>query len=142
MFRKLTFLMALILVSGIISSSEGTTPQISGVSGTVAQGNTITISGSYMVDEDATNWDSFFSNNPDASGFEGTSPSADGYSGVGPTGGTYVTNVQLLGSQSMRFHVQGASSNCPVGNLMDYNAFAPQDTYNGERYYRLYARWK
>jgi hypothetical protein len=94
-----------------------------------------------MVDEDTTNWDSFFSNNPDASGFEGTSPSADGYSGVGPTGGTYVTDVQLLGSQSIRFHVQGASSNCPVGNLMDYNAFAPQDTYTGERYYRLYARW-
>ena len=106
MSKKLSFLMALILVSGIISSSEGTTPQISSVSGTVAQGNTITISGSYMMDEDKTDWDVFFSNNPNASSFEGTSPSADGYSAIGPSGGTYVTDVKVLGSKSIRFHVQ------------------------------------
>jgi hypothetical protein len=94
-----------------------------------------------MVDEDTTNWDPFFSTNSDASGFEGTSPSADGYSAIGPSGGTYVTDVKLLGSQSMKFHVEGASSNCPVDNLLDYNAFGPEDGNNLDRYYRVYARW-
>ena len=141
MFRKLTFLMALILVSGIISSSEGTTPQISSVSGTVTQGNTITISGSNMMDEDTTDWDEFFPDNPNASSFEGTNPSADGYSAIGPSGGTYVTDVKVLGSKSIRFHVEGASSNCPWDNLANYNAINPEGGDTGDLYYRLYARW-
>ena len=141
MFRKLTFLTALILVSGIISSAEGTTPQISSASGTVSQGNTITISGSNMMDEDKTDWDEFFSDNPDASSFEGTSPSDDGYSAIGPSDGTYVTNVKVLGSQSIKFHVEGASSNCPYDNLTSYNAINPEGGDTGDLYYRVYARW-
>ncbi|MHC4396765.1 MAG: fibronectin type III domain-containing protein [Planctomycetota bacterium] len=116
-------------------------PQISSLSGTVAQGNTITISGSNMVDEDRTDWDVFFSNNPNASGFEGANPSADGYSAIGPSGGTYVTDAKVLGSQSIRFHVEGASSNCPIDNLMEYNAINPEGGDTGDLYYRLYARW-
>jgi phage anti-repressor protein len=94
-----------------------------------------------MMDEDTTDWDEFFSDNPNASSFEGTSPSADGYSAIGPSGGTYVTDVNVLGSKSIKFHVEGASSNCPVGNLMNYNAINPEGGDTGDLYYRVYARW-
>lgn len=84
-------------------------------------GSQITINGSQLNAEARCNWDGFFSAHPNAWSFEGSTPTADGYGQQGPTGGVYDTAVKILGNKSMRFHAQGASSNCPSGNLEDYN---------------------
>lgn len=99
------------------------TPAISNVSGTIQTGQVLSITGTNMVNEDKSNWNPFFQNNPNASGFEGTSAQADGFSPPnGVYGGTYVTNVKLMGNQSNRFHVAGSCSS--VGsNLVDYLYF-------------------
>lgn len=118
-------------------------PTIETVLGTIQSGQVITIAGSNMVDENRTDWDVFFINNPNASSFEGSNPAADGYSAPGgPTGGTYVSNVKLLGNKSMRFHAQGASGTCPGGNLVDYNSIDPAGGDANEYWIRLYARWR
>lgn len=119
------------------------TPTITQVLGTVQTGQTLTITGINMVNEDRTNWDAFFINNVNASSFEGANPSADGYSAPGsPTGGTYDSTVKLLGNKSMKFHAQGASGNCPVGNLDDYNSIDPEGGDDNDYWIRLYARWR
>ena len=74
-----------------------TTPTISNVSGTVATGQTLTITGTNFANESTTNWDDYFVvTNPNAYGFEGTSPAADGYHAVGPAGGSYDSTVKLM----------------------------------------------
>jgi hypothetical protein len=114
------------------------------VLGTIQSGQVLTITGTNMVNEDRTNWDPFFINHPNASSFEGANPSVDGYSAPGgPTGGIYDTSAKLMGNQSFKFHVQGASGNCPVGNLTDYNSI---DVTGGldqnEVWIRLYVRYR
>ena len=55
-----------------------TTPAISNVSGTVSAGQTLTITGTNMVNEDDTDWLTFFNTtNPNASSFEGANPADD-----------------------------------------------------------------
>lgn len=101
------------------SLSWAATPTISNVTGTVSEGQHLTLSGTDMVNEDATaktNWLSFFKSGT-GYGFEGSSPVAgDGYGDTGNSG-TYVSSVKLMGSQSYQSHISGASSNCPTGNL-------------------------
>jgi hypothetical protein len=85
---------------------------ITGVSGTVAQGNTLTISGSLLNNEQTANWDAFFrTTNPNAWSFEGTHPYTgagnDGYTqpGGSPASGCsigYDATVNLLGSKSLK----------------------------------------
>jgi hypothetical protein len=92
-----------------------------------------------MVDEDRTNWDPFFLSHPSASGFEGATPVADGYSAIGATGGTYVNDVKLLGTKSMRFSVAGESTDLS-NQLGDSNAFVQGQ--EQDMWLRAYARWR
>lgn len=102
------------------------------------QCNILTITGSNLSNDVKTNWNSFFITHTNASSFEGSSLSADGYSAIGPSGGTYVTDVKILGSQSIKFHVQGACSDV-ANNLGNYNAFSATST--DAWYIRSYVRY-
>ena len=91
--------LALLLI--VLSMSAGaTTPVVSNVTGTVATGQTLTITGTTMMDSDTANWD--FSES--ASSFEGASPAADGWTA---DIGTLVTKVKLLGSKSLHQQYTG-----------------------------------
>ena len=114
-----------------------TTPTISNVSGTVSTGQTLTIAGANMVNENKTNWSAFNKAHTNADGFEGSSPSADGYSQVGPSGGTYDTSVKILGSKSIKFHVNGPQTE----NVEDYNAYVIGGS-AGDMWYRYYVRYR
>ena len=116
-------------------------PSISSVTGTISNGSLMTISGTALNSEAKLNWDTFFNSNPNAWSFEGSSPSSDGYGAIGPSGGTYDTNVKILGNRSIRFHTQGAGGNCPTGNLADYNAINPSSGNNTDLWVRVYVRW-
>src|SRR5271169_1052256 len=121
--KKSLLIVILLIILGIcfLKMAEATTPTLSSVSGTIATGQTLTISGANMVNEDHTNWDSFFSTNPNASGFEGSSFTSDGYTapsgGVcnpGPSGrcypATYDSTVKLMGNQSVKFHLESVDN--------------------------------
>ena len=89
------------------------TPTISNVTGTVATGQILTITGANMVQEDKTNWDSFYRTGT-AYGFEGSNYSSDGYSiGTGNPGGTYDASVKILGNQSVKFYLANATTCVP-----------------------------
>lgn len=118
--------------------ASATTPTISSVSGTVATGQTLTVSGTNMVDEDRTNWDGFFTSHPNASGFEGATPIADGYSAIGPDAGVYASDVKLLGGKSMRFDISGEATDL-VNQHFSGNAFVQNQGEN--MWLRGYARW-
>lgn len=116
------------------------TPTIPSVTGIVQTGQTLTIAGSGLNDETKSNWDSFFTTNASAWSFEGSSPGADGYGAIGPIGGTYDPTVKLLGNQSMKFHVQGASTDL-YNQLGNYNAINPSGGDASDLWYRAYVRW-
>jgi hypothetical protein len=90
---------------GYANLSLAATPAISNVSGSIATGQIITISGANMMDEDRSNWLSKFKTGS-SYGFEGSSPSGDGYA---CTGGTYSSSVKLSGNKSIDYHVSGAT---------------------------------
>ena len=120
--RRLAGLMlCLALILPILAHAAGT-PTITGISGALTNGNTVAINGSNFVQTNTANWIPFFQNNPNASNFGGASPAADGYSTQGPKGGVYDTSFYVMGKQSMRFDVNGASATCPQDNLFSYNA--------------------
>ena len=136
-FKPLFILAALLLLPSFTSAA---TPTISNVSGTVSNGQTLTISGSNMIQENKANWDGFFSEHSSAYGFEG-SRATDGYSEIGPSGGVYVSDVKLMGSKSIKFHSQGAWP-AGAGGLGDYAAVNPRGTSDsGDIWVRFYVRW-
>jgi hypothetical protein len=81
-------------------------PVISSVTGVLQVGQTITISGLNMMDEDNTNWLDMFKTGT-SYGFEGSTPSSDRYN---CTSGSYSSSVKLSGSKSIDYHVSGATS--------------------------------
>lgn len=114
-----------------------TTPSITGVSGTVQNGQVITISGQYLMDEDKTNWFTPFKSGT-TYGFEGSSYTADGYD-IAPdemVHGTrgYDTNVKLSGNKSIYGNVTYAGK---TGAGFNYE-FGSSRT---EIYARMYSRW-
>jgi len=132
--------------------SFAVTPAISNVSGAVATGQTLTISGTNMVNEDKTNWEAFFQSNPNASGFEGSYLIADGYHC--PGGGClasldngsnrswlpkYDTLVKLMGNQSMKFHVNYLDASNT--NVTSYAYMSPGGSWAVHRWVRMYVRW-
>ena len=119
------------------SSLLAATPTISNVSGTVANGQVLTISGGNMVEENKTSWSSFNKSHTNADGFEGPSPSVDGYSAIGPAGGIYDSSVKILGSKSIKFHVNGPNTQ----NVGDYNAYNIGSTAT-EMWFRYYVRYR
>lgn len=113
---KLIFLLAAFLM--LPFSASAATPTISNVTGTVATRQALTITGTNMVNEDATaksNWIDFFKTGT-AYSFEGAI-STDGY--YYENGGAYDSAVSILGNKSVRFHASGASLevDCPSSNL-------------------------
>jgi hypothetical protein len=89
-------------------------PTISSVSGTVQTGQVLTITGTGMIQENRTNWDSLFTKNANTSSFEGASLTADGYQTSGCP--TYTTAVKLMGNQSVDMHDSGQHIRQPDGS--------------------------
>jgi hypothetical protein len=105
---KKTMNFSLLIAAGFLgyaNLASAATPTISNVSGNIVTGQTVTISGSNLMDEDRTNWINMFKSGS-AYGFEGSSPSGDGYA---CTGGTYSSAVKLSGGKSIDYHVSGAT---------------------------------
>jgi len=135
-FLTLGFSVALM---GVSSPAYATTPTISDVSGTIATGQTITISGTTMVDEDKTNWSTGNSVNfktGTAYGFEGSDPIADGYNRSG-TNITHDTSIKLSGSKSIKGECSGS------GHAIPCNAYIYDPSVSGNTvlYIRGYQRW-
>ena len=105
-------------ILGITNAAFATTPTIGSVSGTVSTGQTLTISGSNMVQEVTSGWGSNWTGGK--GGFEGSSPSADGFLNMGASGG-YDNSVKLMGNQSIKFHAAGTSDGTPAQNMFSYN---------------------
>lgn len=140
MFRTKTIISSVVFIYCVIfvTLAYSATPDITSVTGTIQTGQTITISGSNMVNEDNTAWYSLFKNNPNTSGFEGSTPTSDGYYGADSTV-QYVSDVKLLGSKSLRFSAKGASSSCPAGNL--FSSLSINMGSISDIWLRWYARW-
>src|SRR6266581_2552099 len=80
------------------------TPILTSVLGTVQQGQTVTITGTSMVQEDQSGWVPFFRNHPEASGFEGINLTGMGYDTAHSGDWTADTSIKLLGTKSIRNH--------------------------------------
>lgn len=120
------------------------TPTITGTSGTLQTGQTLTIAGTSMVQEDQTNWDPMFAN-ASTSGFEGTSLVADGYTTSGCP--SYTSAVKLMGAQSVNMHDSGQHIRLANGSGLgscnwqwDVQAARPGTTWT-DVYLRTYSRW-
>jgi hypothetical protein len=104
------FLFALMF---FVSVALAAAPTITNVQGTIQSGQTVTITGSTLCDENTTSWWSLFKA-PGVSGFEGSSFSANGYnpqtSGSGTSYG-YDTNLFLDGQKSAFFQITGQHVN-------------------------------
>lgn len=126
-----------------------TTPTISSVTGTVASGQTLTITGTSMVQQDTTNWDAFFkTTHPNASSFEGASITADGYLLSADSVLDYTTAVKLLGTKSVHHHGSGSHIRQPdgsgefgAGNFFFRPAASNPGTTWTDVYFRIYSRW-
>ena len=95
-----------------------------------------------MLQEDKTNWDSFFTAHPNAYGFEGSSITADGWALYGGSTQGYVTNVKLMGSKSSLSHNQGAVT-WPNNhnNGFYFTAAGWNNSSQAALYARAYMRW-
>lgn len=128
-------------------SASAATPTISNVSGTVANGQTLTIMGTNMVQENTSIWDTVIKNNATNDyGFEGTihtyiangSPgwaNAFATTASGAFAPVYDSTTKLQGSQSLKMHVYGntgCSPNCGGSGMTSY----PLDSQSN-----YYARW-
>ena len=130
-----------VALCGASSVVFAVTPTIVSIAGTLQTGQTITITGTNMVNEVRTNWDPFFTNNANASGFEGVNPGTDGYSTAGSCA-SYDTTVKLMGSKSMRLHDEGAHDvNNKGGCYFDYVTQSSRGLGPADAYYRVYSRW-
>lgn len=130
---------------GVVYASGAVTPTISSISGTVATGQTLTITGSGLENENSTNWDPFFTTNPNAYNFKGASPVVDGYCTSGNCQGNYDTTVKLLGAQSIHWNVNAngvIGNSCPGANLYGYNGILRNTGGAADNLWvRWYGRW-
>lgn len=126
---KILFLLAMTFFPKLILA---TTPEIISTAGDLIDGETLSISGTNMVDHNTSNWNM---NGIDWN-FEGISYETDGYDVptddnmglcAGPTyaGITYDSSVRLLGLKSIKFHQQGAFSGPGVGGCYVYATPSP-----------------
>jgi chitodextrinase len=131
-------LITILAFLGSTNFAYAATPTISNVTGTIATGQTLTITGSNMVQEDKTNWNQFFTTHTTAYGFEGSNPDTDGFT-AGPTNGSYVTNVKLMGNKS--FYCNVASPSGSADNVACYRAFSLAGSSLSNMWYRFYVRY-
>jgi len=143
--RVVTILFLLVAFLMLPFSASAVTPMISSVSGTVANGQTLTISGTNMVQENTANWDSNFSTYPNMYGFEGSVPPmggtiADGYEVPNGNGFAivYDTSTKLSGNQSMKMHVYGNHGGVPNDGSSGMGTYPHSSTV---QYWRYYARF-
>lgn len=128
MFRNKKNLISLVLVAMFFTLpffANAATPTIQNVIGNIQTGQTLTISGASMVNDDRSTWMTSPVNlqSGNAYGFEGASDQNDGYCSAGNCDGNYSTNVKLMGNQSIDFHAAGASGANDGGqNLPAQNA--------------------
>ena len=107
-------------------------PTISNVTGTVTTGQTLTITGTKLQNEDKTNWESDLQSGED--GFEGTFATPQTSDGWDSGGDEYSTSVFLMGSQSLHWQRTGAG---PQSNTIYRNASSTTDK---GMFCRLYLR--
>lgn len=134
-------------IFGLAKSSLATTPTISNIAGTIATGQTLTIFGTTMVDENKINWLPIFQSGT-LYGFEGTyadqvslpgwdlndrynhAPDAD------PGEMSFDAAVKLMGNNSYKGRIIGThSTNASAGLAIDTGIN------RGDLYVRLYSRW-
>jgi hypothetical protein len=118
-------------------TAHAATPTISNVSGTVNTGQTLTVTGSNMVDENKTGWDDTV-----MEGFETTIGLPMAYSGenTGSCQITFDTSAnKILGTQSIKFRQHGAWSGAGVGAC--YVVKYGEDGLMGDRYVSSYIRY-
>ncbi|MSN27163.1 MAG: hypothetical protein GJV46_14990 [Geobacter sp.] len=136
--------LVILAFSSVSSFANAATPSISNVTGTIATGQVLTITGTNMVQEDNTNWLNLSSNNKSpnfkgtAYGFEGTR-SADGYCAAGLCDGVYDANTKLMGNQSVKYNTRGASQWPGSGYITSNDGFySPTSPYYFRAYYRYH----
>lgn len=137
MNRKiLSFILA--VFSCLPALAFAVTPTITSVAGTVQTGQTVTITGNNMMNEDMTNWTSFFTANSARAYYHAnTNPVTDGY-GVGGAG--YATDQKLVSpARSLKSAWSGASSdtNKLDGSWIDW---MPPSNGSGDLWTRAYVR--
>jgi hypothetical protein len=96
----------------------GATPTINSVSGTVATGSTIAITGSNLMDLNTTNWQYSAAK----ASFEGANLAADGFTDEDGKA-SYQTNIKLIGNKAVRVYsntvCQGVTS-CGAARVLYY----------------------
>ncbi len=97
----------ILIICFLPSVAFAANPTISNVTGTVATGQTLTITGTNMMQLNETNWTSFFQGG--AYDFV-NNPQTDGYRNVGNQNGSYVTSPLLEGTHSMAYPLTDGSN--------------------------------
>ena len=131
----------------IPSLAWATTPTVTFVTGTFQKGQTLTLTGTYMMDENKTNWGVAYKTGTKY-GFEGSGYTADGYSNApdyNPQDRGYDSTVKLMGSNSFkgRIYTPPTSSSCPGDNHSCglYITLSEDGITGSDIYVRLYSRW-
>jgi hypothetical protein len=159
-FKQLSFFLGIFFLVPIFANAA--TPTISNVAGTVANGQTLTITGANMVNETATNsnWDTTFQTHPKQYGFESsvsngtllTLTPIDNWiiannapAGTQPSGAIYnnckfISSIKLAGNFGLDCRVYGGKS----GQTNDGGSgFSTYPGYTGGNYYfRYYVRYQ
>jgi chitodextrinase len=156
-------LFAIAIIFGVYTVAHAATPTITNVTGTIATGQTLTITGMNMVNETATNsnWDTAFQSNSKMYGFESavssgtalkTSPANDNWylrnnspPGTQPSGAIsndcrFVASPKLAGSLSMHCRAYGGKSMQTNDGGSGFSAY-PGST-SGNFYFRYYTRYR
>jgi hypothetical protein len=137
-------------------SAHAAAPTISNVSGTIGAGQTLTITGANLVQENKANWDWTFSSYPRMYGFESTTSAVtttytDGYV-LGPNSPpsgysesvynncVYDGSLKLAGDKSLKCRVVGGGVNAIPNDGGSAVSFDANST-NGSFYFRFYTRW-
>lgn len=138
MTHLIKFLWGLLLLWQPIGQVLAATPIITNVSGTVAIGQTLTITGSNFIDANTTG-----RLIPESQGsFEGANHIADGYDEPGsPYGNIYDGSVKLLGAQSLTSTIFGECDGGPEVNCFGEYLFRYSIPTSNEMYARMYVRF-
>lgn len=113
-------------------------PSISNVTGTVSSGQTLTISGSNLLNENKTNWRSNITSGTNY-GFEGANLAADtsyATGGDNTTDPVYDSSVKLMGSHSLKCRITGAHSGTGGASYVATDGLS-----RGDLYIRFYTKW-
>lgn len=129
---------------------------ITNVTGTMSNGNTITIDGNSLMNQSTTGWDSFFTADSNRWSFEGTSSTGDGYTDLSidstPNGTVtrgYSTARKLFGSKSYLARCAQTAGSYPdpvgdqIGGASYYTCNKRQSGGADVTFYtRLYGYWE